>query len=67
MSLLPILLLCKTIDIIQLDILLDISNQFFTLFTVLILTLLLVNTKVSYTDEGWKEALDRHVADEIYQ
>ena len=49
MSLLPILLLCKTIDIIQLDILLDISNQFFTLFTVLILTLLLVNTKVSYS------------------
>ena len=47
MSFLPILLLCKTIEIIHLDIIVDISNQFFTLFTVLSVTLLLVNTKVS--------------------
>ena len=52
MGFLPILLLCKTIEIIHLDIIVDISNQFFTLFTVLIVTLLLVNTKVSWDLEA---------------
>ena len=52
MGFLPILLLCKTIEVIHLDIIVDISNQFFTLFTVLIVTLLLVNTKVSWDLEA---------------